>query len=119
MAQVTIMDKMLEQALLFDFYGELLTEHQKQIFEDVVLNDYSLTEVAQERHISRQGVYDIIRRCEASLHDYEAKLGLVARFEQTRSMVREIRQLAEEFRRSGDPGCVEKIAEISEQIGEL
>ena len=47
------MEKILEQTLLYDFYGELLTEHQKQIYEDVVLNDYSLSEVAQEQGISR------------------------------------------------------------------
>ena len=43
------MDKILEQTLLYDFYGELLTDHQKQIYEDVVLNDYSFSEVAEEK----------------------------------------------------------------------
>ena len=43
------MDKMLKQALLFDFYGELLTEHQKSIYEDFVLNDYSLSEIGDDR----------------------------------------------------------------------
>ena len=57
------MEKILEQTLLYDFYGELLTEHQKQIYEDVVLNDYSLSEVAQEQGISRQGVHDLVKRC--------------------------------------------------------
>ena len=46
------MDKILEQTLLYDFYGELLTDHQKQIYEDVVLNDYSFSEVAEEKGIS-------------------------------------------------------------------
>lgn len=49
------MDKLARQALLYDFYGELLTEHQRNIYEDVVLNDYSLSEVAQDQGISRQG----------------------------------------------------------------
>ena len=49
------MEKIVEQTLLYDFYGELLTEHQKQIYEDVVLNDLSFSEVAEERGISRQG----------------------------------------------------------------
>ena len=53
------MDKMLRQALLYDFYGELLTEHQKSIYEDFVLNDYSLSEIGEDRKISRQGVYDL------------------------------------------------------------
>ena len=44
------MDKILEQTLLYDFYGELLTDHQKQIYEDVVLNDYSFSEAAEACH---------------------------------------------------------------------
>ena len=47
------MEKILEQTLLYDFYGELLTEHQRQVYEDVVLNDFSLSEVAAARGISR------------------------------------------------------------------
>ena len=71
------MEKILEQTLLYDFYGELLTEHQKEVYEDVVLNDCTLSEVAQERGISRQGVHDLIRRCNKILKEYESKLHLV------------------------------------------
>ena len=74
------MEKILEQTLLYDFYGELLTEHQKQIYEDVVLNDYSFSEVASEQGISRQGVHDLIKRCSSILGEYESKLHLVERF---------------------------------------
>ena len=59
------MEKILEQTLLYDFYGELLTEHQRQVYEDVVLNDFSLSEVAAARGISRQGVHDLVRRCKS------------------------------------------------------
>ena len=61
------MEKFIEEALLYDFYGELLTEHQKLIYEDFVLNDLSLSEIAEDREISRQGVYDIGRRCRKQL----------------------------------------------------
>ena len=71
------MEKIVEQTLLYDFYGELLTEHQRQIYEDVIFNDLSLSEAAQERGISRQGVHDMIRRCSRILQGYEEKLGLV------------------------------------------
>ena len=74
------MEKIVEQTLLYDFYGELLTEHQRQVYEDVVLNDYSISEVAQERGISRQGVHDMIKRCGKILDDYEQKLHLVEKF---------------------------------------
>ena len=57
-------EEIIENTLLYDFYGELLTDHQKRIYEDVVFQDLSLTEVAEQEGISRQGVHDMIRRCE-------------------------------------------------------
>ena len=71
------MEKKLEQAYLYDFYGELLNEHQRQVYEDFVFNDLSLGEIASEEGISRQGVADLIKRCNKKLLDYEAKLHLV------------------------------------------
>lgn len=71
------MERIVEQGLLYDFYGELLTEHQKKIYEDVVYNDLSLSEIAQENGISRQGVHDMVRRCNHMLTEYENKLHLV------------------------------------------
>ncbi len=85
------MEKILEQTLLYDFYGELLTKHQKEIYEDVVLNDYSFSEVAQERGVSRQGVHDLIRRCNKILEDYERKLRLVEKFVLIKSQIREMK----------------------------
>ena len=61
------MEKIVEQGLLYDFYGELLTEHQRHIYEDVVMNDMSLSEIAQEAGLSRQGVHDLIKRCDKTL----------------------------------------------------
>ena len=89
------MEKFVEQTLLYDFYGELLTEHQRSVYEDVVLNDYSCTEVAQERGISRQGVHDLIRRCDRILEDYEEKLHLVEKCLKIREKVEEIQNAAE------------------------
>ena len=66
------MDEILKQTLLYDFYGELLTKHQKEIYEQAVLEDYSLSEIARDAGISRQGVHDMIRRCNKSLEDYES-----------------------------------------------
>ena len=75
--EVSGMEKIVEQGLLYDFYGELLTDHQKAIYEDVVINDMSLSEIAREQGISRQGVHDMIKRCDRILNGYEEKLGLV------------------------------------------
>lgn len=84
------MEKIFEQALLYDFYGELLTEHQRNIYEDAVFNDMSLGEIAEEQGISRQGVHDLIKRCDKILQDYESKLHLVERFEKAKEKVSEI-----------------------------
>ena len=69
------MEKIVEQGMLYDFYGELLTEHQRKIYEDVVLNDMSLSEIAEEQGISRQGVHDLVRRCDRTLQSYEEQIG--------------------------------------------
>ena len=71
------MNEILKQTLLYDFYGELLTDHQKEIYEQVVLEDYSLSETAKDAGISRQGVHDMIKRCTKTLEGYEEKLHLV------------------------------------------
>lgn len=89
------MDKIYEQTMLFDFYGELLTEHQRQIYGDAVYNDLSLGEIAEEQGISRQGVHDLIKRCDKILQDYENKLHLIERFAKAKQTVRQIQQLAE------------------------
>lgn len=87
------MDKIYEQTMLFDFYGELLTEHQRSVYEDALYNDLSLSEIAQARGISRQGVHDLIRRCDRILQGYESKLHLVERFARAKKTVEEIERL--------------------------
>ena len=74
------MDDIVRKNLLYDFYGELLTDHQKLIYEDAVYRDYSLSELAGQYNISRQGVHDLLRRCDRILEGYEDKLHLVERF---------------------------------------
>ena len=113
------MEKIVEQGLLYDFYGELLTEHQRQIYEDVVFNDMSLSEIAEEQGISRQGVYDLVKRCDKILSGYEEKLKLVEKFNRTKKMVEEIKQLAVQYKQSGDSSLIDKIESISEEIGKL
>ena len=94
MSKVMHMDKLARQALLYDFYGELLTERQQQVYESVVLEDYSLSEVAEDLGISRQGVHDMIKRCDKALEGYEEKLHLVEKFVNIRGQVQKIHELA-------------------------
>ena len=91
------MEKFVEQTLLYDFYGELLTERQQQVYESVVLEDFSLSEVAEELGISRQGVHDMIRRCNHTLEEYEKKLHLVEKFLCIKKQVQRISQIAEKY----------------------
>ncbi len=69
----------LEMTLLFDYYGELLTQRQKQCFDLRYNQDLSLSEIAQELNVSRQGVYDNLSRAEALLRNMEEKTGCVRR----------------------------------------
>ena len=110
------MIKIVEQSLLYDFYGELLTKHQKEIYEDVVIHDYSLSEIANEKGISRHGVHDLIKRCDKTLRGYEDKLHLVERFMNTKQDVLTIRQLADEFKATSDMKLIDKISDISYKI---
>lgn len=87
------MEKIFEQALLYDFYGDLLTQHQRQVYEAAVFEDMSLGEIAAEEGISRQGVHDLIKRCDKILADYEAKLHLVERFAKAKEKIGEIERL--------------------------
>lgn len=87
------MNKILKQTLLYDFYGELLTEHQRDIYEQFVLEDFSLGEIAGEKGISRQGVYDIVKRCRMILEEYERRLHLVEKFLSIKSRVEELNQM--------------------------
>ena len=103
------MEKFVEQTLLYDFYGELLTERQQQIYESVVLEDYSLSEVAEDLGISRQGVHDMIRRCNHTLEEYEKKLHLVEKFLCIKEQVLRISQLADKYH-------AREITEISKEI---
>lgn len=87
--------KLYKQTMLFDFYGELLTDHQKQIYEDAVYNDLSLSEIAETYGISRQGVHDLIKRCDKQLQNYEEKLHLIERFGKAKETVRLIQTMTE------------------------
>lgn len=68
---------LFEMNILFDYYGPLLTGKQVDIFKMYYMNDYSLGEISKELKISRQGVYDTLKRAEITLKYYEEKLGLI------------------------------------------
>ena len=112
------MEKIVRQGQLYDFYGELLTDHQKKIYEDVVFNDLSLSEIAAEQGISRQGVHDLVKRCDKILEEYEEKLRLVERFLSIKEKVGKIDRILEQWEeKKEDPEeIVKQIRTISAGI---
>ena len=110
------MEEKLQQAYLYDFYGELLNEHQRRIYEDFVFNDLSLGEIAGEEGITRQGVADMIKRCGKKLSDYEKKLHLVEKFVSVREKVKQIDELLDGYEKENAEELVADIRKISDEI---
>ncbi len=110
------MEKFVEQTLLFDFYGELLNEHQRSIYEDAVFNDLSLSEIADEHGISRQGVHDLIKRVNKTLEGYEEKLHLIEKFLGAKEKLKRIDELTHEYMESKDISCITRIQQITQDV---
>lgn len=110
------LDELVELSNLYDFYGALLKENHRRVFEDYVWHNYSLAEIAGEQHITRQGVYDIVRRCRTRLREYEEKLHLVEKFQVTKGKLQQIEEIA---KRGQDDEISRKIAELAEEIYDI
>ncbi|MBS4536077.1 DNA-binding protein [Clostridium sp. D2Q-14] len=91
-------EKVVEIGLLFDFYGKLLSTKQYQSIELYYIHDLTLSEIGEQLNISRQGVYDLIKRAEVSLYKYEKTLGLVEKFENNRLKIKELKFLLEKLK---------------------
>ncbi|MEW6623285.1 MAG: YlxM family DNA-binding protein [Bacillota bacterium] len=82
-------------ARLFDFYTPLLTKRQQQVFNLYYFQDFSLGEISQELNISRQAVFDLIKRTEKVLENYEQKLQLLEKYQQDHKIIQTIRKIIE------------------------
>lgn len=91
------MDKVFETSLLLDFYGQLLTDRQFEILDLHYNNDFTLTEIAEQLNISRQGVFDNEKRGRALLNEYEGKLGLLSKFSQQKQKAEQIQSCLEKL----------------------
>ena len=107
------MDEQLMRVMLFDFYGELLTAKQRTYFHLHYNEDLSLSEIAEQEGISRQGVWDNIRRAEEAIRQKEAKIGLVGRYaaqrERAAALARDLQELL--------PLTEGRARELAERIG--
>lgn len=91
------MSKNLEVSVLFDFYGEMLTEKQKDVIDLYYNEDLSLAEIAEHEGISRQGVRDNIKRGEVFLYELEDKIGYVRQYRATEKLLDELQQLNQQL----------------------
>ena len=87
------MEDKIKSGYLYDFYGELLTEHQRSVYEMSINEDLSLSEIADALSISRQAVHDMLKRCDRQLEEYEEKLHLVEKFINIKADVLRINEL--------------------------
>lgn len=88
------LEKTTRMNYLFDFYQSLLTSKQKSYMSLYYLDDFSLGEIAEEYEVSRQAVYDNIKRTEAMLEQYEEKLLLLKKFQERKEMFNKLKELA-------------------------
>ena len=104
-------------ALLYDFYGDMLTERQKEFYDLYYNEDLSLSEIAENYGISRQGVRDVIVRAEATLTELEDKTGIIRRFhvmqDQLKALSEDVSAIA---RRNAQQGRDEEIAALAGRI---
>lgn len=107
------MEAKLKQAYLYDFYGELLNDHQRKVYEDFYFNDLSLSEIAEEEGISRQGVHDLAKRSARTLEEYEKKLHLIEKFLNIKDKVEQIQRLVQ---KENPETAKAEIARISDEI---
>jgi uncharacterized protein len=108
-----MIEKVLEINLLYDFYGQLLTDKQMDIVELYYNNDLSLGEIAESFEISRQAVYDILKRSEKQLYQYEEKLKLVQKFIDQKNKLKIAYKLLDSIENS------KKVEEIKAIIDEI
>lgn len=116
-----MIDKIAEVSLLYDFYGQLLTKRQQDVMQLYHEENLSLSEIAQEFAISRQGVHDAVKNAEKSLHEYEEKLGLVKKFAKTKEMILQIDQKLDHIieENKNNQELNDKLQDIKEIIDQL
>ena len=108
-----LLEKTTRMNFLFDFYQALLTDKQRSYMELYYLDDHSLGEIAESYEISRQAVYDNIRRTEAMLEEYEEKLNLLSKFQERQVLLEKLEKVIQE-----ESSSKEELPTIVEQLKE-
>ena len=105
----------LEMTLLFDYYGGMLTEKQREVLALHCEEDMSLAEIAQETGVSRQGVHDMLTRTAQRLVDMEEKLGVAARFRRMEEGLEACRALLQEKRYDEAEGVIDTLIRLDQE----
>lgn len=113
------MEKLVEIGILFDFYGKLLSEKQYQAIELYYIYDLSLAEIGEEMDITRQGVFDTLKRSEQKLYRYEEKLGLIKKFNKSHDAIREIIDISNKLEEYGKDNKLEIVYDKAHKIKEI
>ncbi len=117
---MTEMEKIAETSLLYDFYGQLLTEKQRQVMALYHEENLTLSEIAGEFSISRQAVHDTLKKAEQSLTEYENKLGLVEKFMKSSQALEEIEKEIDEIAAAAtDAAILTRLAKMKDIIVSL
>lgn len=111
-----MIEKTVELGFLFDFYGNLLSKRQYSIVELFYIHDLSLTEIGEEMGISRQSVYDTLKRGEKKLYEYEETLGLFQKFDEKEENIKEILKDIEEIEKNAIKNNIDKILDSTKKI---
>lgn len=121
--KVSEIDNMAFESLLYDFYGVLLTDKQREVMELYHEENYSIVEIARELKVSKQAVYDNLKKSDRILREYEAKLGLMLSLLKSRELIGSVQDRIDELMKSPeltDDGEVKKgLLEIREMISGL
>jgi predicted DNA-binding protein YlxM (UPF0122 family) len=112
-----VLEKTNRINMLFDFYGDLLTEKQRTFMACYFHDDYTLGEIAAEFEISRQAVYEHIKRAEHVLEDYESKLALLANYEQRMKCLDDMERILERVSGEGRDDLTDILQRIREIDG--
>lgn len=113
------MSKDLEQSVLLDFYGQMLTDKQRNLMELYYNEDLSLGEIAELAAITRQGVQDSVRRSSQQLRELEEKLGIAARYRQNLEAFQEVQAVAEELAALARTFGAPRLTELTERLQQV
>jgi predicted DNA-binding protein YlxM (UPF0122 family) len=121
--KISEIDNMAFESLLYDFYGVLLTDKQREVMELYHEENYSIVEIARELKVSKQAIYDNLKKSDRILREYEAKLGLMLSLLKSRELIGSVKDRIDELMKSPeltDDGEVKKgLLEIREMISGL